>query len=265
MQIYIPTRGRSGNQVTLEHLPKSLYKYVTFVVDSSENFVHKQYLNRVKVLTCPSTVDTIGKVRQYICDQHNIGRYGPKLLMLDDDLRFAARRTDQQDKFRDVIAGEIETLIQTIDYVLDKHAHCGVLAREGGNRVTEQYKSNTRLLRALGYRVDVMREHSVRFDRLIVMEDFDVALQLMELGYDNVAICDFVQDQGKSNAPGGCSAYRTLERQAEGARGLKELHPAVVQTVIKTTKTAWNGATRTDVIVGWKKARASYKGEPRVL
>jgi hypothetical protein len=100
----------------------------------------------------------------------------------------------------------------------------------------------------------VLKKEGVRFDRLPVMEDFDVALQLLRKGYPSLTLNNWVQDQSTSNAPGGCSTYRSLEVQAKGAKGLARLHPNVVKLVEKTTKGAWGGGTRTDVQVAWKKA-----------
>lgn len=264
MQIYVPTRSRAGTQITLANLPT--LDNVTIVVNYDQVDEYYRKVSSVNMLVCPPDVDTIGKVRQFICTQHDVGKYGPKLLMLDDDLKFFARRTDDPTKFRPINGTkEVDLMIKTIDKLLDGYAHAGILAREGGNRVLEKYEHSTRLLRALAYRVDVMRKHDVRFDRLIVMEDFDVALQLLELGYPNVRVQEYVQDQTRSNAPGGCSTYRTLARQEEGALGLARLHPPFVTVVHKQTKTAWNGQERTDVMIAWKKATLSYKGEERSL
>src|ERR1035441_9939519 len=133
--------------------------------------------------------------------------------MLDDDLRFFRRRTDDPTKFLPVTNGQLELCMGDLERLMQKYAHGGLLAREGGNRITERTKENTRLLRALAYNVDVLRKHKIKFDRG-AMEDFDVALQLLRLGYKSVALCSYVQRQTRSNAPGGCSTYRTPAYQA---------------------------------------------------
>jgi hypothetical protein len=213
----------------------------------------------VKVLTCPATVNTSCTVRQYIVDQHNSKKLGSVLLMLDDDLRFFKRRTDDPTKFLPITGGELETCMSDMDKLMTKYAHGGILARKGGNHITTRTKENTRLLRALAYNVEVLRKYKIKFDRG-AMEDFDVALQLLQLGYKNVALCSYVQDQQRSNAPGGCSTYRTPAYQAAWCKRLHELHPDFVKLVEKTTKVAWGGTartTRTDVVISWKKAYES--------
>jgi hypothetical protein len=89
------------------------------------------------------------------------------------------------------------------------------------------------------------------------MEDFDVTLNLMRQGHGNIVLNHMVHDQHGSNLAGGCSQYRDNIVQRAGAIGLKKLHDRFVSVVEKTTKTAWGGATRTDVRIQWKKAYES--------
>ena len=145
-------------------------------------------------------------------------------------------------------------MFTVMERTLDEYAHVGVNAREGGNRRPEKVLFNTRMLRVLGFNREMFHNVGARFDRNIVMEDFDVSLTLLRAGYPSVVLNKWVQGQGSSNAAGGCSIYRTMEVQAEGAKRLKELHPEFVSLVTKTTKGAWNGQTRTDVMIQWKKA-----------
>lgn len=263
MNIYIPTRGRADNQITLSELPDSAIERTYLMVDYKERHMWSTE-GWPKVVFCPEHIDTIGKVRQFIVHWHNRNKFGPLLLMLDDDLRFYQRRADQPDKFVDADQKDVQRMLTKLEKTMERcgYAHAGILAREGGNRITAEFKRNTRLLRALAYNVDVLRKHKVRFDRVTIMEDFDVALQLLRLGYPSVALCGWVHNQMGSGAKGGCSTYRTLELQADGAHTLASLHPEFVKCVEKTTKTAWGGATRTDVVVQWAKAyESSYKEE----
>ncbi len=257
LRIYIPTFGRANDQRTFHELPPKLQAQTTLVVDSREKKFYPEY----PTMVCPPSVNTIGKVRQHIIQTHDVEAYGPKLIMLDDDLKFATRRKDDPSKFLTATPKEIEQCFAFVEKILGWYAHAGIVAREGGNRSAGAgpVVECTRLLRALAYDVTVLRKHKVKFDRLIVMEDFDVALQLLRLGYSNAAVTAWCQDQGSSSAPGGCSTYRTMEKQREGAEGLVKLHAPFVKLVEKTTKGAWNGQTRTDVMVYWKKAYVSSK------
>jgi TET-associated glycosyltransferase-like protein len=257
MQIFIPTRNRVF-QETFCSLPKELQEKIHFVAPYGDRTI-----NSILLLETPPDINGIGPTRQWIVDfaaqcGHN------KIVMLDDDLVFATRREDEPTKFRTSTPEELRILFRSIDAHLDSHAHVGVSTREGGNRDTNHLSFNTRLLRILAYRVDVLQREGIRFDRLEFMEDFDVTLQLLRAGYANVKINWIVHNQRSSNAPGGCSTYRTLEGQSKAARELKRYHPEFVSVVQKTTKTAWNGATRDDVTIQWKRAYESA-GKAAVL
>lgn len=248
MQIYIPTLGRP-HQETLFALPPSLRQTVILVLAPG---VHRTAEAAdswgIKYIQCP--FHGIGPTREWICSQ----AASKKIVMLDDDLVFARRREDDPTKFRPAIPADISTLFGSIDALLDQYAHVGVSTREGGNRDTSDYAYNTRLLRILAYNVDVLHDEAIRFDRIEFMEDFDVTLQLLRAGYPNVKINWIVHNQRSSNAPGGCSTYRTLDKQRDAAYRLASLHSEFVDTVVKKTKTAWNGKERTDVRIQWKAA-----------
>jgi hypothetical protein len=252
VKIYIPTLARTDNQITLHNLPNLVLEDVVLVVDKKDRI---PFGGASTILTCPA--HGIGKVRQWIIDNHDVKKYGRSLLMLDDDLSFAVRRKDDPTKFLPSTAADVIAMLNETADMAQEYAHGGILSREGGNRVLSNYKENSRNLRALFYDVTIMRKLDIRFDRIPVMEDFDVALQLLRAGYQSITVARYVQDQIRSNAPGGCSTYRTREVQRKGALGLQKLHPQFVKTVEKTTKTAWNGETRTDVMVQWKKAYES--------
>lgn len=248
MEIYIPTRNRVV-QETFYSLPYELQAQAIFVTPWGDDCIR----GTGRVRRTPPEIQGIGPTRQWIIE-HAAAAHVNKVIMLDDDLVFATRREDEPTKFREASPNNILDLFDRIDTYLDKFAHVGVATREGGNRDTSDTVLNTRLLRILAYRTDVLRNEAIRFDRLEFMEDFDVTLQLLRCGYPNIKINWIVHNQRSSNAPGGCSTYRTLEGQARSAAGLAELHPSFVNVVTKTTKSAWNGQTRTDVRIAWKKA-----------
>jgi hypothetical protein len=129
----------------------------------------------------------------------------------------------------------------------------GISAREGANYDTGQFKYASRQMRVHGINTHWFREHNIRFDRVEFMEDFDVILQVLEQGYANKVLNGYVHNQrGGSNAPGGCSSTRSLERHNEAAKHLQQLHPHFVRLVEKKSGN-WGG-TRIDVNISWKRA-----------
>jgi hypothetical protein len=268
VRLYIPTRGRPEQQITLRNLPDAILKRAALVVDEAELDQYKPYANQAEIIAVPAQwCNGIGRKRQFIVDQHDVSKYGPKVVMADDDLGFYKRRSDDPTKFKNATPGDVISIFKQLESLLDQYVHVSLLQRSGANRITEPLVEVSRPLAVLGYDVSVLRRHDVRFDRVSVMEDFDVCLQLLRLGYKNCVLAKYIHSQGPSNAAGGCSTYRTHKVQTEGALRLNELHPAFVRVVTKTTKAAWGGGKRTDVIVSWKRAyeesiRPADPGQP---
>lgn len=248
MKIFIPSRARAAQRHhTWDALPPAAKRRALIVIgpEDAADYAERFPLSNLMVVEAKG----IGPVRQHIVDISD----GP-VLMLDDDLSFFVRRTDNPTKLAKATGPEVTAMLRCMERVLKKDAHAAVAVREGANRNTDPFLYNTRCLRALGYNATVLKREGVRFDRLPVMEDFDVALQLLRRGHRSVTLNEWCQDQGTSNAPGGCSTYRTMDVQAKGAEGLAKLHPGYVRLVTKQTKTAWGGQERKDVQVSWKKA-----------
>lgn len=254
MDIIIHTLGRAtlAEQHTLRQLLAAGIK-PTLVVQDQEFGEYAWYDGPVYRL--PPYIKRLAETRDYIIHDM-LG--SNEVVFLDDDLHFAVRRDDDATKFRQPEPEDIRQMFKEIDSMLRRHSHVGIGAREGGNRVTEPYLYNTRIMRVLAYRRDVLKKECITFTPLVVMEDFHVNLQLLRAGYDTVVCNDWVSNQaGGSDAAGGCSTYRSSEVQTASAHLLAEKHRGFVRVVEKTTKGAWGGGTRTDVVIQWKKARAS--------
>lgn len=257
MQIYIPTFGRSDRQITYLGLPPALQRRTKLVVQRSEAKLYADFPHVV----LPPSITTVAPTRQWIITKGHeaYGGGDPFLVMLDDDLRWAERRTDDPSKFIASDAKSVARLFAEIERQLKSHAHVGVSARESAHTNAEPVRHATRMTRVLAYDYRVLQRLRVRFDRLPVQEDFDVTLQLLRLGYANAVINGWVHNQDGSNARGGCSHFRTPAMQAETSQKLAGLHAPFVKVVIKTPLKAWGGGPRTDVVVAWKQAYKSAK------
>lgn len=252
MLIAIPSKARVTKQVTLANLPLELRRLVYLVVEADEAQAYS-FLNQPLIIMKEGQRGT-GAARQAAVDFAQ-DKGIKKILMLDDDLTFAHRRIDDDPtKFRAATDTAVLDCITDVEKQLDNYAHVSIAAREGGNRRTEAYVDNIRALRALAFRVDILQTTGIRFDVAQVMEDFHVQLSLLLEGYAHRTVNWIVQNQGSSNAAGGCSTYRTMEVQHLAATSLALRFPDFVRVVQKTTKTAWGGQTRSDVIISWKAA-----------
>jgi hypothetical protein len=214
-----------------------------------------QNAKNTRVFVLPHPVNGIGETRQAIIDNH----VGDKIIMMDDDLTFACRgkRTDNPLYLSPMDDASLHNAITWMWDGLDDYHLVGLGAREGNNRKPEPEEKCCRMMRAWGLRIDTFRKHKFDFTRINCMEDFDVILQFLTHGYENIVSNVFVTNQAGSNTAGGCQTYRTLEVQGEAAKTLASLYPEFVKVVEKETKTAWGGGKRLDVNVQWKKAYAS--------
>jgi hypothetical protein len=180
--------------------------------------------------------------------------YRPEVRPLDDPLPGAGMPNENPPR---LYRSKPEHIVQTfaaIDTALDSYVHAAIGPREGNNTYPIPYVLNRRPLRALAYRKHAFL--SVEHGRLAVMEDFDVTLQLMRMGYSNYLTSNFAQDQyvtGKAGA-GGCDDYRTHAVQEASAKKLEELHRPFVTTRLKQNKHGGAFGTRTEVTIYWKSA-----------
>jgi len=255
MDIVIPSTKRADRQDSVKQLTAAGIP-VSVVVPNGEYLEYVRHLGRnplVTILETPVAIKGIADTRQYILD--NVG-VSDIVAMVDDDLVFSKRRTDDPTKLTTIRPTELVNAFDELRNMLTQYPHVGFASREGANRITTELAWNTRILRVLGYNRKVLKRLNVSFGRVKVMEDFDVALQLLRQGCPNVILNSYAHNQKGSGAVGGCSTYRTLQVQAQAAHDLAALHPEYVSVVQKFTKTAWGGGTRTDVKIQWKKAYA---------
>ncbi len=246
MQIYIPTYGRSDHQVTWDNLPHAIKFNTKLVVQNREREKYEKYPH----IVLPWGLTGIGRTRQWLIENTT----AKHIVMIDDDLDFAVRRDDALARFRGATDVDIHGMLEEMEWQL-RHEFklVGVSGREGANRNTEQFLTVTRQMRIHGLDAEFFKQANIRFDRLEFMEDFDATLQLLELGYPNCVLNHWVHNQRSgSNAPGGCSEERTLEKHNQAALALKKLHPKFVKVVEKDTGN-WGGL-RLDVYIQWKKA-----------
>src|SRR6516165_10124519 len=93
MQIIIPTRGRTGQQLTLQSLPGELRKRTTLVCPKREApGLYRLYGDVVKIVYEPYHNMKIAQKREWIVQECYRGG-DDKVLMLDDDLVFSTRKS----------------------------------------------------------------------------------------------------------------------------------------------------------------------------
>ncbi len=248
MKILVPTLSRAGKVRIFRDLPNA-----TLLVDARQEDEYAAAYPDNMLHVLPAGMRGIAAVREFC-----VRTIGGKILMLDDDLWFYTRRTDDPTKLVNARPTDIQEMLGFIEKTLDNYAHVGIAAREGFNRLAGRGDiiENQRYIRAIGVNSDMVPA-DVDYTRVQVMEDFDVALQLLERGLPSAIITPWAQGQVQTQMAGGCSEYRTHENHERAANKLAELHPGFVRLRQKENKSGGEFGTRTEVTIYWKKAFAS--------
>ena len=90
MKIIIPTKGRVHNQLTISNLPKELRNSMQIVCPEHEVRWHTSHFPDIEIIVQPDPSMGISLKRKWIMENTK----EDKIVMLDDDLRFAVRRDD---------------------------------------------------------------------------------------------------------------------------------------------------------------------------
>jgi len=180
-------------------------------------------------------------------------------IMMDDDLKFYRRvsRDDWHLRYPEDLGDHPGNMLDHVLRKLRTYVHVSVGAREGNNRLPSCGVQCSRPLRALAYRTAEFL--SCDHGRVTVMEDFDVTLQLLRRGHENHVTAYWAQDQKQTQAPGGCSDYRTHKVHADSVRKFAALHPGFVRLRRKENRSGGAFGTRLEATIYWQKAYESSK------
>ena len=272
--IYIPTLGRLEKQTTWNQLPTDLQLHTSLVCQPEEKSRHIEQARNV--LVCKEK--GIANVRQWLCDYRGLQAGEKKIIMTDDDQYFYRRVRITEPALRKCEEKDMFDMFDMIEKLLDDYPLVGVSSRQGndaylGIRVgaRKNYERqpglafNKRTCNMYGVRTDILHQHGIRFNEVQLMEDMNVTLSLIKLGYDVPLITEFAYNQESSGVKGGCSGYRNFETQKQAAIKLAELHKPFVAVIKKKSKDKsdlnWKsvGKERFDVRVDWTGAVASGK------
>lgn len=250
--IYILTRGRVGNQLTLENIKKHAPRWSQHVWLVHPDNEHHDWPRCITYDL--ADIPNLSVKRDFVVD---IGaRYQ---IQMDDDLRdFRVRPYDGVNDFQDYIVGtQMDDIFDLLFNKLKEYAHVGMSQRAGNNRVEKDHQICARMCDVLGYDADVIKKYRLKFGDMILMQDFHMTLSLIERGHPNWITYKYSCGQKvTATIVGGCAAYRTQELMFEQSTRLAQLHAPFVRLIKKAPKT-WNMGEFQDVRVSWKKALGS--------
>jgi hypothetical protein len=261
MLLCIPSRSRATELLTgplIRELPLNPdlgHQVCVFV--PPEQF--RSYNDRMprNVFVVP-TEGPIGETRHAIgWEAYRLGH--ENFMMIDDDVGFLIRRDNDTWRLRGTSSQENLELFDYIEEVFNRErtvSHISISSREGNNfagvgdaKTLEVW--NTRAMRAVAWRTEDFL--SLEHDRIEFMEDFDYSLQSISRGRENICLYYWAQGQKETNAPGGCSDYRSRLRHDKCAIHLANLFPDFVTVRTKENKTG-TLAERLEVTIQWKVA-----------
>ena len=253
MRIVIPTRGRLDNQLTIKSLTYcGLIKRTTMIVPPREYNHFRELRDDYDVVAQPNPDWTIAKKRAWIIGTWAVLEGHEKIIMLDDDLRFATRMSETDWHLREIAGEELEAEFNRLEEKLGpEFPHVGFGPRQGNNTLEDVgWKTPAKMCYSLGYYIPIVAKEC-ELGRIETREDMDITLQLLRKGYPNAVWQTTVNDQRKYDAPGGATRERTVESSNADAKRLADLHPGFVSTVEKKYKAS---LPRVEVIVQWQKA-----------
>lgn len=248
--VYIPTKGRDGELKTLQQVLVHSNIKPIIVCPSEEvlNFQESYPQLIVKVVD----KKYLGQVWQAIVEECPT----TGVMILDDDLRFAYRYLGIHNWLEQVDEFMLDDMFKWMSDQLDEgYVHGAISIRKGNHFQEDSYRECGNAKDCLYFNRDVLLKENARLDRLKTMQDFDITLQLMSLGYPNKVGFDFCCDQMDPAAVGGTTLYRTPDVQKEAAELLHSFWPDFVKVVQKkaASKSSIYGDTRYDVKIAWRK------------
>lgn len=241
--IYIPTRRRVDNQLTVERMPRWMHKHITLVCPSDEVKALKSNYPLVNVLAQPKDIKTISAKREWIA---KLGVHDFAFQFDDDLYLYVFNGEKHVVRSSDKAASKV-FFKETLPELCSKYRCVGIgtkaFAPKGG------VKENYHLGFAFGFHKKAVRK--IEWNRLELYEDIDYTLQLLKGGVRIALTYDLAVAQRKAHAAGGLEGERSDEKAQKALKKLIKLHPDVVKEKPPSashpqsnTRISWRGAAK---------------------
>ena len=249
----VTSKGRAGlTNGTVSHLLTGGARSIVIACPMAEMKAYERtWTSGVHVIGVPAAERGLSALHQEIVDMG----WNGKVIIFDDDLRFAARENVdiKVPGLHPANPLQILGMLTELTELLNEYAHAGISERFMNQGKDTEVCEAAKMISVMALRTDILKRERVRLDRVVSKNDFDVTLQLLEKGYPNAILSRYTHDQlGGPTLPGGNTETRTLAVHAQASKQLAALHPYTVKIVEKEAD-RW-GVPRVDVTVRWKKA-----------
>jgi len=254
--VFIPTKGRINNQrfhdEFIKHVPQDVRKHVWLVCPENELPGHRAH-NRQAI---GYDHENLSQSMDYIIHELAGNMGYDYIAMMDDDSKFAVRISPDAYNLRQADPEDFPLLLEKAEALLKEEPLVGVTIRQNSQVMfPDEVVYCTRQNQVHFVDVKFFKEHDIHPGVVEMKADFYMTLSVLLLGRRNAVIADFTVDQyGTSNAPGGVSLYRSLERMNAAAYRIQELFPNFI--TLRQKNQVWPGFTEAhlDVTVSWKQA-----------
>lgn len=248
-RIYIPTRGRVGNQLTLSRLPTWLHEFVVLVCPKDEVEAHTSLHPNVGVLGQPKRIDSIAAKRGWIAE---IAAKGDEefWFQMDDDLNLFVWNGEKHTALRHDEKATNHFFKKTLVSLTQSYPCVGFGTK--GFALPGGVKNSYHLGFVFGFSKELAKD--IVWDRVGLYEDVDYTLQVLKSGRENAITYDVVVEQRKAAAAGGLTGERTTELIEQACNKLMALHPGLISKKPPSGKHEMS-----NIKVSWAKAAALGK------
>jgi hypothetical protein len=261
VKIVIPTLGRINEQHTYNALPQKYKDEVKFIVQPHE-YDEMASIYGEQVLCLPEGINKIAATRNWIMHEFKDYRY----MCFDDDMQgFVIKEPyilDGKEKWksRNFEESDFDDWFNHVEKWMDEGYVHGAMLPATIKPVSGRwpYQANFRIVTNCFWDGPNLPIDKINWTRVESGEDFDVALQLLNMGYPNMVSTKWMVSPSATNAKGGCSEWRDVEYHNKYQRELAKLWPGIINLKETTVKSGpWKGEKKLNVTIQWKKAYKS--------
>jgi hypothetical protein len=270
--IFVPTRGRVDQQITLRQLPPTVLSRVIIACHPGEEVELSRQWGSYVLDVIPIKANNIGQVRQQCIDLSS----SDYITFVDDSLDFHVRTESEKGrttKYPLKVMSEIHFTKETLERHMtemfdwisnrlhsDRYGMVGISRRSSNAyNLEEEVVLNERVCSFWGVNrklLNQLKGHP-KFSDMSLKEDFYITLHFLTNGIPTITSYKYAYGRagGGANSPGGCSIYRSPAKHEKSAYDLKEHFPNFV-TIHNKGTVSWQGFDHKtiDVIVRCKKA-----------
>jgi hypothetical protein len=206
-----------------------LQRHVVIVVRQDEAVSYRKHNPFANVLAMDKGVNGLSATRQWILE-HAKERFH---VQLDDDITgfcFKPRSKVYGGVRRIYKETPIIEAVRTMrSWIEEGLAHVGMSERFMAARPSPRpYYENGRTGQFMMYDLRVLRKLNVRFDRVRLMQDLDMNLQLLRAGYPNRVLTKISYVAKPEDYAGGVASYRDDKLKEQMCKKLARLHKGIV-------------------------------------